>query len=697
MLSGIRSVLGNIIPRPNPPLLLEDVPRSRGGAAPRSVHQRPVGMAFTRSRAGQKPEPEAPPFSLEDVAAAISTDSFLFQAVSKYVDLIFKEGWWLESRNEKAKEYIRQRLAFLAEATRVPTVQFFWEIAEDLVKYHNVFIAKVRSPHAIAPPGFRIQGLDGKHPIGGYFVLPPTTMKIRRRPNGEVVGYQQVVPGQEEIDFSADQIIHIAYRKERGHAFGTPSLLTVIDDVRMLRELEYNISRLFYLHLHPLFTLTIGKDEQGLEPTAEEIELAKTMMRDIELGGVLFLPGDRYKIDVVGAREHALNAEWALKYMERRVLSGIGVPETAFGRSESANRATADQLTAEMHDRAKALQQVISLYVEEFIFKELLLEAGFDPLLDPDSKVSLVFNEIRTDEIIKKENHAIWKYEHNAITFDEMRRAIGLEPLSDEEKKGLHLYQVTLPRIEAGKASDDDEDKRDTDNKVRPRNQHGVKAAPDSRTKVAASFEDDEEDWQGILQKVKNDINQSVLRNKTKDLGLIANLAGSKLRRELFRQLFIHALDGLDKVRDDARVQRRPQVSISLLLKVLERETSVHVESLLSDWIDEAQVARELKEDKDGMNGMLEAAAKRAARRVQAIVDVAQQKAFWYAYASGAKELGRTFVLVEASGESCAACRKRDGERIELAEPTELYNAVPPFHPQCRCRLTLPESEESSL
>jgi len=182
MLSGIRSVLGNIIPRPNPPLLLEDVPRSRGGAAPRSVHQRPVGMAFTRSRAGQKPEPEAPPFSLEDVAAAISTDSFLFQAVSKYVDLIFKEGWWLESRNEKAKEYIRQRLAFLAEATRVPTVQFFWEIAEDLVKYHNVFIAKVRSPHAIAPPGFRIQGLDGKHPIGGYFVLPPTTMKIRRRP-----------------------------------------------------------------------------------------------------------------------------------------------------------------------------------------------------------------------------------------------------------------------------------------------------------------------------------------------------------------------------------------------------------------------------------------------------------------------------------------------------------------------------------
>src|SRR5690606_25145553 len=132
--------------------------------APRSLRQpnikrhRSPGLVFTANRSGQEVQFEDPPFDLTEISAAIATDSFLRQAVNKYVDLIFQERWRLTSKNERAREFIRQRLAFIAEQTGIPTHQFFWEIGDDLVKYYNVFIAKLRSDDILVPQGYRIQG-----------------------------------------------------------------------------------------------------------------------------------------------------------------------------------------------------------------------------------------------------------------------------------------------------------------------------------------------------------------------------------------------------------------------------------------------------------------------------------------------------------------------------------------------------------
>lgn len=681
MIQKLRKVFAGLSGLP-----LADAPRRPGQQEIRR-HRSP-GIVFTANRPGQQVEFEDPPFDLSEISAAIATDSFLRQAVNKYVDLIFKEGWHITSKRDEAREYIRQRLAFIAEQTGVPTQQFLWEIGEDLVKYHNVFIAKVRSDDVLVPQGYRIQGLNGKKPVAGYFLLPPPTLRIARRPNGEVVRYEQVV-GQETRVFRADEIIHIAHRRERGHAFGTPDLLTVLDDVRILREIEHNVSRLFYLHLYPLYLLLVGGSEPGQEATPEEIELARQMLQNIELGGILAMPADRYKLEIKGAEGSALNAEWALRYFERRVLSGVSVPETAFGRGDAVNRATADQLTAEMHDRVKALQRVISLYVEEFIFKELLMEAGFDPILDPDSHVYLEFSDIRTDEIIKKENHEIFKYEHNVITFDELRRNIGLDPLTDEEKRGLFLYQVTIPRIlaqQAARRGEESTGSPDTDNRNKPRNQHGVKAAPKSRLKVAAHEETGKapgagEPWREAMAKAHRDIVESVRAEKTGDLGLIGKLLHERLRQAAYPLIVDGTLSGLDQLRADRGITRRPEVRISLLLRQAEGYFDRHAAALIQDWIDEASLV-----DKEDLEA-LEELKRRAMSRAQASIWMAREKARWHAYAVGARALGEKALSVRPSEGSCEKCAGQTSRQLALKEG--MLEEVPPFHPGCRCELAL--------
>ncbi|MBN3585794.1 hypothetical protein JYB64_25730, partial [Algoriphagus aestuarii] len=85
-----------------------------------------------------------------------------------------------------------------------------------------------------------------------------------------------------------------------------------------------------------------------------------------------------------------------------------------------------------------------SLGIDNFIIHELLLEGGFDPITNPRDDVDFVFNEIDLDAKIKSENQAVFLYQHNAITEDEMRARIGKDPITDRSK--LYLNLVTIPR-----------------------------------------------------------------------------------------------------------------------------------------------------------------------------------------------------------------------------------------------------------
>lgn len=382
---------------------------------------------------------EEPDFNMEDIENAYDTDSYVRQGVDKYVDQIFKEGYSFYGKDTNTVNYLKLRLEYIAEATRTPTNQFLMDIAEDLVKYGNCMIVKSRSNDVNAlPQGVNVQGLMGKEPVVGYFCANPSTMFVMRDEHGNVTKWKQETDAGEQ-EFNPEDVIHFYYKRPKGNAYGTSFLVPVLDDIRALRQAEENVLKMMYRNIYPFHHVKVGTEDQpGTEKEVDKI-IEEINNMDVE-GGIVTT--ERVTITPI-ASDKVIDAEPYLRYMEDRVFSGMGIPAIMWGRGDTANRSTGDNMTSEMADRIRAITKIIEMFFNAFIVKELLMEGGYDPVLNPDQAAELKFHDNDVDVKIKKEVHAIYKYEHNAITEDEMRDQLGMDPIADGEREKLFVELIT--------------------------------------------------------------------------------------------------------------------------------------------------------------------------------------------------------------------------------------------------------------
>ena len=419
----------------------QDASGSSGGGAGRELASEFVKRITYKGNSDT--DFEDPDFDLEDIQNGYNTDSYIRQGVDKYVDQIFKEGYSFYGTDTNAVEYLKLRLSYIAEASNTPTNQLLMDIAEDIVKYGNCMVVKARSndPNAL-PQGSTITGLYGKDPIAGYFCANPVTIKCKRDEFGTVTEWQQDNDSGTQT-FNPEDVVHFYYKREKGNAYGTSFLIPVLDDVRALRQAEENVLKMMYRNIYPFYHVAVGTEEQT--GTTREVEELKEAIDGMDVEGGL-VTTERVKITPI-ASDKVIEAEPYLRYMESRVFSGMGIPEIMFGRGNTANRSTGDNMTSEMADRIRAICRVIEMFFNSFIIKELLMEGGYDPVLNPDQSVEFRFNDNDVDVMIKKQVHAIYKYEHNAITEDEMRDELGMDPIPDGDREKLFVELITRENL----------------------------------------------------------------------------------------------------------------------------------------------------------------------------------------------------------------------------------------------------------
>lgn len=424
---------------------VNDASGSTGGGAGRELASEYVKRVTYKENGDT--DFEDPDFDLEDIQNGYNTDSYIRQGVDKYVDQIFKEGYSFYGTDANAVEYLKLRLAYIAEASNTPTSQLLMDIAEDVVKYGNCMLVKARNsdPNSL-PQGAKVQGLYGKDPVVGYFCANPVTMKCKRDEYGTVTEWQQDNDGGTQT-FAPEDVVHFYYKREKGNAYGTSFLIPVLDDVRALRQAEENVLKMMYRNIYPFYHVAVGtEDATG---TSKEVDALKEAIDGMDVEGGL-VTTERVKITPI-ASDKVIDAEPYLNYMEARVFSGMGIPAIMFGRGNTANRSTGDNMTSEMADRIRAISRVIEMFFNAFVVKEILMEGGYDPVLNPDQAVEFRFNDNDVDVMIKKEVHAIYKYEHNAITEDEMRDELGMDPIAEGERAKLFVELITREtlRLEA--------------------------------------------------------------------------------------------------------------------------------------------------------------------------------------------------------------------------------------------------------
>ena len=222
-----------------PPVTEKDASGSTGGGAGRELASEVVKRIVYKEN--NDTDFESPDFSLEDIQTGYNTDSYIRQGVDKYVDQIFKEGYNFYGTDANAVEYLKLRLAYIAEATNTPTNQLLMDIAEDVVKYGNCMVVKARNSDVNAlPQGANATGLYGKDPVVGYFCANPVTMQCKRDDYGTVTEWQQDTDKGKQT-FAPEDVVHFYYKREKGNAYGTSFLIPVLDDVRALRQAEENV------------------------------------------------------------------------------------------------------------------------------------------------------------------------------------------------------------------------------------------------------------------------------------------------------------------------------------------------------------------------------------------------------------------------------------------------------------------------
>lgn len=447
---------------------------------------------------------ETAPYDFDRINRAADTDSYIRQGLTKYRELMWKEGWDIVSENDESADYIRQRIDFMEFAMKQPFQDFLNDVGDQLIKFGNAFIAKSRGDLAPYFPG-QIKSQVRAYPVVGYYLIPAETVEIQRTKNNKVISYRQRLDTLTEVygqnkqpKWQADEVIHLALDKKPGRAFGTPFLISVLDDVLSLRQIEEDILNLIHKELFPLYKYKVGTPEMPAEQ--EEITQAIYELENLRNDGGLILP-ERHDVEVIGADSNSLDASDYLSHFVNRVVVGLGLSPHHLGiMNEGGNRSVTDRLDVALYDKIKTIQRYVADMIRLGIFNELLMEGGYDPFVNPKNKgisdrCDFRFREIDVDTQVKKENHVIQKWLSDGLTWEEYRTELGEDTDVDENRLFSKMQSATQTdaQIEVMKAqpapageSKQPANKKKTaqrtaDNKSRPKNQHGRRSSPNIR------------------------------------------------------------------------------------------------------------------------------------------------------------------------------------------------------------------------
>ena len=392
-------------------------------------------------------------YDFERIIEAIDTDSFVKQAFLKYKELFFKEGWEIIGENPDAVNYLYQRIDLMEETMNRPFNDYLMEVVDNLVKFSNVFIVKARGDIAKYFPG-RLYPEDGQFPIAGFYTIPTETVRILRNKYNQPLKYKQTMSDlpyatDNIVDptFDASEVIHLYLEKKPGRAFGTPFIVSTLDDVIALRQIEEDVQNLIHKELFPLYKYKVGTDDSPALPG--DVEAAAEQLANLRVEGGLIIP-NTHDVEVIGGEGKALDATSYLEMMRARVIAGLGIAPHHLGiMNAGGNKAVTDRLDIALYDKVKVLQDYVENTIRLYIFNPLLREGGFDLTESPREKGSsnrcfMRFKEIDIDTQIKKENHVIQKFAGNIIDLEETRLALG----EDAEYDMGHMLMTLTAHVQ---------------------------------------------------------------------------------------------------------------------------------------------------------------------------------------------------------------------------------------------------------
>lgn len=636
---------------------------------------------------------QRPEYNLWEIKEASESDSYVKISFSKYSYLIYKAGASLKGEDDRVA-YLEKRFRMMSFCTGKPMDILFQEIADDMVKYSNAFLVKRRVDNLV---GINAKPMLADKIVGGYFRVDPASVRIKRDKNGNVLKYEQGY-GDNIKEFFPRDVIHFFMDKDANNAYGTPRIIAALEDVKLLRKIEGNVTALIYRFSMPLYQWMVGLPQNGMQATQPEILKAQNEIERSTLDGIV-VTNERTTIKAIGAEGSALNAEGYLRYFEDRVFSALGVSASQMGRGGA--KQDSESMEAQIHDTVKYIQRIMAIFIEEKILGELLLEGGYNPILNEEDIVKYEFEEISLETKVKKENHEMLKFQSNVVPFEETRRKLGLKDnIPDESrlykdmietKAGIKLadnaaeHQKELAKINAAnkattaggsvanktqRSNKSQSPSKSVDSNNRPKNQHGTHSAKikESHNIVAKNYKKQFNKIFKTFDDMRNDI------EKGEDSKLLIPVARNVVKEELTRLIDFYALKGMqdavveiNKVQDDYKLMPNKQISLTDFYEEIDNSTSKQFKELLT--------AIEVT-DVDNAIDLCE-------HKTRLLSDYVLRKTYWYSYV-------KTGALVDVKEAYIIFSSENDADNHEQVINTDAFSIkdIPAYHSFCNCEVT---------
>ena len=649
-----------------------------------------------------------PEYNLWEIKEASEADSYIKISFSKYSQLIYKAGATLKGEDKRVA-YLEKRFRMMSFATQKPMDILFQEVADDLIKYSNAFLIKQRVSNV---PGMKLNPVfDSGKVVGGYFRVDPASVQIKRDSNGNVIKYLQGYNDKKE--FFPKDVIHFYLDKDANNAYGTPRVIAALEDVKLLRKIEGNVTALIYRFSMPVYQWMVGLPQPGMSGTDPEIEKARREIENSTLDGIV-VTNERTNIKAIGAEGNALNAEGYLKYFESRVFSALGVSASQMGRGGA--KQDADSMESQVHDTVKYIQRVISIFIQEFMLNELLLEGGYNPIINEEDIVTYEFEEISLETKVKKENHEMLKYQSNVKTFDETRRSMGMKDIPDDEGMLYKNFidtnarlkeidrttqnQIKLARENAklsAQQSDNDNsnasnnEKKNAaagstgnkkprssknsspnnavDNNNRPANQHGK-----TSVKIKEDFIDEQNKKEFTkIYKIYHEARNDISSGESTDiiLPLTAESLITMLNKTVDLTSANAVIDAVNEIRSD-KDKFITYPSNKIVLTDFYEEIDNSVKDLLK------QIEKEISK---GME--VEDVFNNHEYRLRYLEDFVTRKAYWYSYI-------KTGAFCDVKNAYINFSSEKDAKNRDSVIDTNAFSIedIPAYHSFCNCRIT---------
>ena len=640
---------------------------------------------------------QRPEYNLWEIKEASESDSYVKISFSKYSYLIYKAGASLKGEDIRVS-YLEKRFRMMSFATQKPMDILFQELADDLVKYSNAFLVKKRVDNIV---GINARPVLANKVVGGYFRVDPASVKIKRDKNGNVLKYEQGY-GDNIREFFPRDVIHMYLDKDANNAYGTPRIIAALEDVKLLRKIEGNVTALIYRFSMPLYQWIVGLPQAGMQATEPEILKAQNEIERSTLDGIV-VTNERTTIKTLGAEGTALNAEGYLKYFEERVFSALGVSASQMGRGGA--KQDSESMEAQIHDTVKYIQRIMSVFIQEYILNELLLEGGFNPILNEEDIVTYEFEEISLETKVKKENHEMLKFQSNMTTFEESRRTMGMkDTVTDESRLYKEMietkaalaqvdrtaeHQKELAKINsqnkasAGNSGSSTGNKAPRSNKSqgpskavstnnRPQNQHGTHSA---KIKEGLNIETGKHKEQfECLFSCYDNCCCEIEKGEAYDLilPLTAEEMTTHLNRlidEYSNQAIIDATEEINKVHKKDNLLPASSVSMSQFYE----EVNDSVKSLMK------AIKKDIEIDENNISAIFA----NKEYKLRFLTDFILRKAYWYSYAkTGAlHDVNKAYIIFNSEKDA-------ESRNDEIDTKAFTVDDIPAYHSFCDCELT---------